>query len=65
MQRGNYPGQTLASCTDTWRYWDERRAGNFPKDLWDGVEGGIARSYGTRMTMGSAATMMSIANGWG
>ncbi|SNT20392.1 L-arabinonate dehydratase [Antarctobacter heliothermus] len=65
MLRGNYAGQKLGSGTDVWKYWDERRAGNITKDQWDGVQGGIARSYGTCMTMGTASTMMSIADGWG
>lgn len=65
MLRGNYAGQTLGSGTDVWKYWDERRAGTISKEQWDGVQGGIARSYGTCMTMGTAATMMSIADGWG
>lgn len=65
MLRGNYAGQKLGSGTDVWKYWDERRAGNITKEEWDGVEGGIARSYGTCMTMGTASTMMSIADGWG
>ena len=65
MLRGNYAGEKLGSGTDTWKYWDERRAGNITKAEWQGVEAGIARSYGTCMTMGTAATMMSIADGWG
>lgn len=65
MIRGNYAGQVLGSGTDVWKYWDERRAGNIGKTEWDGVQGGIARSYGTCMTMGTAATMMSIAEGFG
>ena len=65
MLRGNYAGQKLGSGTDVWKYWDERRAGNITKEQWDGVQGGIARSYGTCMTMGTASTMMSIADGWG
>ncbi|WP_094036762.1 L-arabinonate dehydratase [Antarctobacter heliothermus] len=65
MLRGNYAGEKLGSGTDVWKYWDERRAGNITKDQWDGVQGGIARSYGTCMTMGTASTMMSIADGWG
>ncbi|MFK7838009.1 MAG: L-arabinonate dehydratase [Sulfitobacter sp.] len=65
MLRGNYAGKKLGSGTDTWKYWDERRAGNISVEEWKGVEGGIARSYGTCMTMGTAATMMSIADGWG
>ena len=65
MLRGNYAGEKLGSGTDVWKYWDERRAGNISKGQWDGVQGGIARSYGTCMTMGTASTMMSIADGWG
>ena len=65
MLRGNYAGQKLGSGTDIWKYWDERRAGTITKDQWDGVQGGIARSYGTCMTMGTASTMMSIADAWG
>ena len=65
MLRGNYAGQTLGSGTDVWKYWDERRAGNIGKEQWEGVQGGIARSYGTCMTMGTASTMMSIAEGFG
>ncbi len=65
MLRGNYAGQKLGSGTDVWKYWDERRAGTIGKEQWDGVQGGIARSYGTCMTMGTASTMMSIAEGFG
>lgn len=65
MLRGNYAGQQLGSGTDVWKYWDERRAGTINKEQWQGVEAGIARSYGTCMTMGTASTMMSIADGWG
>ena len=65
MLRGNYAGQKLGSGTDVWKYWDERRAGNMGTAEWDGVQGGIARSYGTCMTMGTASTMMSIAEGFG
>ena len=65
MLRGNYAGQKLGSGTDVWKYWDERRAGNISREDWQGVEGGIARSYGTCMTMGTASTMMSIAEGFG
>ena len=65
MLRGNYAGRKLGSGTDVWKYWDERRAGAIGEEEWAGVQGGIARSYGTCMTMGTAATMMSIADAWG
>lgn len=65
MLRGNYQGQVLGSGSDAWKYWDERRAGKIGKTEWLGVEAGIARSHGTCMTMGTAATMMGIAEALG
>src|SRR5471030_2706214 len=60
MLRGNYKGTILGSGSDSWKYWDERRAGKISKADWLGVEGGIARSHGTCMTMGTASTMTAI-----
>ena len=60
MLRGNYKGTVLGSGSDSWKYWDERRAGKISKTDWLGVEGGIARSHGTCMTMGTASTMTAI-----
>ena len=65
MLRGNWQGQALGSGADVWKYWDERRAGNIDKHTWDEIENGIARSAGTCMTMGTAATLMSIAEALG
>jgi len=65
MLRGNWKGMVLGSGSDVWKYWDERRAGNISKDEWENIEAGIARSHGTCMTMGTAATMMAIAEALG
>ena len=65
MLRGNYAGEVLGSGTDSFKYWDERRAGTISKEQWLGVEGGIARSYGHCMTMGTASTMTAIAEALG
>jgi len=65
MLRGNWKGQSLGSGSDTWKYWDELRAGNITEDDWQEVEEGIARSYGHCMTMGTASTMTSIAEALG
>ncbi|MEX5728780.1 dihydroxy-acid dehydratase [Rhodovulum iodosum] len=65
MLRGNFAGQALGSGTDGWKYWDERRAGTITDEQWHGVEGGIARSYGHCMTMGTASTMTAIAEALG
>ncbi|MBI3146238.1 MAG: dihydroxy-acid dehydratase, partial [Pseudogulbenkiania sp.] len=61
MLRGNYKGKTLGSGSDVWKYWAEKRAGNLSDQAWAELEDGIARSAGTCMTMGTAATMMSLA----
>ncbi|MFN4277367.1 MAG: L-arabinonate dehydratase [Ferrovibrio sp.] len=60
MLRGNWKGKILGSGSDAWKFWDERRAGNISDRDWNDIEAGIARSYGTCMTMGTAATMMAI-----
>ncbi len=65
MLRGNWKGKILGSGSDVWKYWDERRAGNITTQDWTDIEGGIARSYGTCMTMGTASTMTSIAEALG
>jgi dihydroxy-acid dehydratase len=65
MLRGNWRGRELGSGTDAWKYWDEKRAGNISEDDWAEIEGGISRSYGTCMVMGTAATMMAIAEALG
>ena len=65
MLRGNWQGKMLGSGSDSWKYWDELRAGKITDQDWLGVEGGIARSYGTCMTMGTASTMTAIAEAVG
>lgn len=65
MLRGNYAGKVLGSGTDGFKYWDERRAGTITKEEWVGIEGGIARSHGHCMTMGTASTMTAIAEAMG
>src|SRR5436309_383571 len=65
MLRGNWQGKPLGSGSDVWKYWDEKRAGNITEAEWEEIENGIARSFGTCMTMGTAATMMAIAEAMG
>ena len=61
MLRGNWRGKTLGSGSDVWKYHTELRAGNITQQDWDEIEGGIARSFGTCMTFGTASTMACIA----
>ncbi len=65
MLRGNWRGTTLGSGSDTWKYWAERRAGNIDAATWREIEGGIARSAGHCMTMGTASTMTAMAEALG
>jgi dihydroxy-acid dehydratase len=65
MLRGNWKGKILGSGSDAWKYWDERRAGTISDRDWVEVEGGIARSHGHCMTMGTASTMTAIAESIG
>jgi dihydroxy-acid dehydratase len=65
MLRGNWRGQQLGSGSDVWKYWTEKRAGNITDEQWAEMEGGIARSFGTCMVMGTAATMMAITEALG
>ncbi len=65
MLRGNWRGHTLGSGSDAWKYWDEKRAGHIGEKEWSEIEGGIARSFGTCMVMGTAATMMAIVEALG
>ncbi len=65
MLRGHWRESTLGSGSDSWKYWAELRAGNITERDWHEIEDGIARSPGTCMTMGTAATMMAIAEALG
>jgi dihydroxy-acid dehydratase len=65
MLRGNWRGQILGSGTDALKYWAERRAGTFDECSWREIEDGIARSFGTCMTMGTASTMTSAVDALG
>ncbi len=65
MLNGRWRADTLGSGSDSWKYWAELRAGTITERDWQEIEDGIARSPGTCMTMGTAATMMSITESLG
>lgn len=54
MLRGNYRGRMLGSGSDVWKYWAEKEAGRVTDNEWSEMERGIARSFGTCMTMSDA-----------
>ena len=65
MLRGNWHGQDLGSGSDVWKYHAELCAGNITHAEWDEVEMGIARSFGTCMTFGTASTMACVTEALG
>jgi dihydroxy-acid dehydratase len=65
MLRGNWRGKVLGSGSDTWKYWAELKAGTITPEDWSEIEGGISRSHGMCMTMGTAATMTAVAEAMG
>jgi dihydroxy-acid dehydratase len=65
MLRGSAGGATLGSGTDMFKGWQQLRAGEIDEHQWDDIMSGIARSPGTCMTMGTAATMMSAVEALG
>jgi dihydroxy-acid dehydratase len=60
MLRGNWRGNVLGSGSDTWKYWDEKRAGKISEADWNDMESGLSRSDGVCMTMGTAVTMTGL-----
>src|SRR5436853_5899494 len=65
MLKGHASGATLGSGTDMFKGWSELRAGTIDQQRWEDLLQGIARSPGTCMTMGTAATMMSAVEALG
>jgi len=65
MLRGDWRGGFLGSGSDVWKYYAELRAGTITQETWSAIEGGIARSAGHCMTMGTASTMTSATEALG
>ena len=65
MLRGHWRGRILGSGSDAWKYWDEKRVGGIDECAWREIEDGIARSFGTCMTMGTASTMAATVDALG
>ena len=65
MLSGRWRDVVLGSGSDTWKYWDQKRAGQITEEDWAEIESGIARSPGHCMTMGTASTMTAVAEALG
>ncbi|MFI9583278.1 L-arabinonate dehydratase [Streptomyces sp. NPDC052236] len=65
MLPGHWRNEVLGSGTDMWKYWDDKRAGLIGDAEMAELENGLARSPGTCMTMGTAATLTAAAEALG
>lgn len=65
MRRAAWRGESLGSGSDVWKYWEEKRANNITNEEWLELENSMAMTPGTCMSMGTAATMMSVADALG
>lgn len=65
MLNGHWRGQSLGSCSDCFRFYDERRAGRISEEEWKELESSINRSHGHCMTMGTASTMACVTEALG
>ncbi|MBU6302889.1 MAG: dihydroxy-acid dehydratase [Verrucomicrobia bacterium] len=60
MGRSSWHGEAVASGSDVWRFWAERKAGNLSCEAWNSFEDHITAGPGHCMTMGTASTMTAM-----
>jgi L-arabonate dehydrase len=65
MLDGRFRGRTLGSGTDVWKFSEDVRAGVMSAEDFMHAEGGMSRSPGHCMTMGTASTMASMVEALG
>src|SRR4029450_8115402 len=65
MLNGQYCGQAIGSGTDVWRFSEEGRAGAMSLEQFMEAEGGMSRSAGEWMVMGTASTLASMVEALG
>ena len=65
MLNGKYRGAEIGSGTDVWKFTDDFRAGEMSEEEYRMAEGGMTRSAGHCMTMGTASTMATMAESLG
>jgi dihydroxy-acid dehydratase len=65
MLTGRARGDRFGSGSDVWKTWDKVATGERSMDDFRDMIGGIARSYGHCMTMGTASTMTGVADALG
>src|SRR5580704_2236409 len=65
MLNGKFRGEDIGSGTDVWRFSEEVRAGTMSLSEFMAAEGGMSRSHGVCMTMGTASTVSSLTEALG
>jgi L-arabonate dehydrase len=65
MLSGHWNNEELGSCSDCFRLYDQRRAGQLSDKEWSGLEAALMRSTGHCMTMGTASTMACVTEALG
>ncbi len=65
MLNGKFCGQDIGSGTDVWRFSEDVRAGRMSVEQFLDAEGGMSRSAGHCMVMGTASTMGSMVEALG
>ena len=65
MLNGKFRGRDIGSGTDVWKFSEAVRAGTMSLNDFMAAEGGMSRSAGTCMTMGSASTLASLMEAMG
>jgi dihydroxy-acid dehydratase len=65
MLNGKFRGRDIGSGTDVWKFSEAVRAGEMSLGDFLAAEGGMSRTPGTCMTMGSASTLASLMEAMG
>jgi L-arabonate dehydrase len=65
MLNGKYQGRDIGSGTDVWKFSEDVRGGRMTLDDFMRAEGGMSRSTGHCMTMGTASTMACMVEALG
>ena len=65
MLNGKWQGKDIGSGTDVWKFSEAVRAGDMSLSEFMAAEGGMSRSKGVCMTMGTASTMSSLVEAMG
>jgi dihydroxy-acid dehydratase len=65
MLNGRWRGESLGSCSDCWRYYEELRAGRISEQDFEELENAMSRSHGHCMVMGTASTMACMTEALG